>query len=475
MVHYLYRNSRRRAIAGLLSTLLFAPLALAQVLNRPHNQVPPADDNQTQINAKPKKRGPRAIAVLELLPGGSARLVPVALWIDDRYYDASLYGANPEPFALQPDTVYEATHYGEPTGFFTVQTPEQIKGSWIGDGRWKPRNAFSELKSKQPAQQAEANPAPLPADGRPTLRRPGDTSTSAASGNSGSGGSASSSSSGVKPIPDEPADRPTLKKSSPDTPTSSAASSAPPEQSSAPASQKPASVSESAAAETDPNRPLLRRGSQPQPATSTAAAADHSPAAMGTAQGQVTGTLPKLGRNSYPAVSDAGVYETRSLLYPLTSAEREEKSEQLRDLALDEIRKFASTRRAPPVPKTATITDYELRAFDLDYSNSPTLVLTATLPVEGAKSARGGEFDYYVTVVAHESVDNTPIKIFAMVSDSNHLDAYPRMDIIDAVDADANGRGDLLFRQYFDTSISYSLYRVYPYQMEKVFEGGSSL
>jgi hypothetical protein len=47
------------------------------------------------------------------------------------------------------------------------------------------------------------------------------------------------------------------------------------------------------------------------------------------------------------------------------------------------------------------------------------------------------------------------------------------MEIIDALDADANGRGDLLFRQYSDVAISYSLYRVYPYEMKKVFEGGS--
>ena len=98
------------------------------------------------------------------------------------------------------------------------------------------------------------------------------------------------------------------------------------------------------------------------------------------------------------------------------------------------------------MPKGATITDYDLRAYDLDFSNSPTFVLTAALPVEGAKALRGGEFDYYVTVVAREDINGTPIKIFSVVSDSNHLDAFPRMEMVDAVDADANGRGDLLFR-----------------------------
>jgi len=78
-------------------------------------------------------------------------------------------------------------------------------------------------------------------------------------------------------------------------------------------------------------------------------------------------------------------------------------------------------------------------------------------------------------VVAREDINGIPIKIFSAVSDTNHLDSFPRMEMVDAVDADANGRGDLLFRQYSDVGISYGLYRVYPYDMQKVFEGGSSM
>jgi hypothetical protein len=140
-----------------------------------------------------------------------------------------------------------------------------------------------------------------------------------------------------------------------------------------------------------------------------------------------------------------------------------------------EIRNFIGKRNTPAVAKTAALTDYDLRAFDLDYSNSPTLVFTGMLPVESAKSLRGGAFDYFVTVVAREDVNGAPIKIFSSVTDSNHLDAFSRMEIVDAVDADANGRGDLLFRQYSDTGVNYSLFRVYPYEMKKVFEGGSGV
>ena len=175
------------------------------------------------------------------------------------------------------------------------------------------------------------------------------------------------------------------------------------------------------------------------------------------------------------------------MLYPMTPAEREEKARALLPMAMEEIRNYASKRNAPALPKTAAITDYDVRAFDLDFSNSPTLVLTARLSLPaaalaGAKQAAGktkpltaGAAEYFVTLVARLDINSQPIKIFTSVTDANHLDAFPRLQIIDAVDADANGRGVLLFRQYSDTSLNYGLYRVFPYQMVKVFEGGAGL
>lgn len=159
----------------------------------------------------------------------------------------------------------------------------------------------------------------------------------------------------------------------------------------------------------------------------------------------------------------------------MATNERQSLGEPMSRMAMDEVRKYAGKHNGPPPAKTATITDYDLRGFDLDYSNSPTLVLSAKLAVTPAKGTHGGEFDYFVTVVAKVDLNGTPQKIFSVVSDTNHLDAYPRMQIIDAVDADANGRGDLLFRQYSDTGISYALFRVFPYQMEKIFEGGAGM
>ncbi len=485
-------NRAWRPVAGLLAIALLSLSGAAQVLqDRTHDQQPPPS-NAPRINTKPSKRGPRAIAVLEFLPGGRARLVPVALWIDDHYYDASLYGSNPEPMALQPETVYEATDYGEPTGLFTVTNPTEIKGNWVGDGSWKPQLALDDKLAKQAAKQPiPKSRASSDDDERPILRRPGSTESSSGSGNSGAGSSgapsasagktASSAGSAPPPSDDDDSDRPTLKAS----PTASAPASQPTVKNDASQGQ-PSSPQNSGEAgdENDPNRPVLRRGApaaQPSNAASAASAQPASPALnqsvakMQAAQGKLMATMNGLGHRSYPAVSDAGTYETRSLLYAMNSAERSQKSQQMIALALDDIRAFISKRNAPALPKNATITDYELRAFDLDYSNSPTLVLTARLAVPTAKALRGGDFDYFATVVARVDINGQPIKIFSSVTDSNHLDAFSRMEIIDAVDADANGRGDLLFRQYSDTGINYSLYRVFPYQMQKIFEGGSGV
>jgi hypothetical protein len=227
--------------------------------------------------------------------------------------------------------------------------------------------------------------------------------------------------------------------------------------------------------ENDPSRPVLRRGKpEGQPATVlSTSVADIAPSKSNASPGKAGVTSAIM--HSYPAVSDAGPFEPRSLLYSINDTERAAKSEQMSALALDEIRKFISQRHTPALPKVAAITNSDLRSYDLDYHNNPTLVFTGSIPVAGAKAFSGGEFHYFVTVVAHEDINGAPVKIFSSVTDSNHLDAFPRLEIIDAVDADANGRGDLLFRQYSDTGISYSLYRVFPYDMQKVFEGGSGV
>ena len=484
--HVFQRVAVLIAVASFLVTL-----AGAQVLKRPHDDQPTPDQNQSKVNSKSPKKYPRAIGVLEFLPGGATRLVPVALWIDDRFYDASLYAANPVPMAVEPETVYEATNYGERLGLFTISNAQEFKGTWVAAGKWKPRAALDEKLAADAARQPKPKPKTTDMDDeRPTLKRSGESGPSSGAssgsarssagsagasggGNSGAGPSSSgrASSAGTPSTAEDDPNRPTLKKPAPATPPPTSQSASSTQTASA------SSVSSSAVSpdENDPNRPMLRRGKPTQSSTaSTAAFADLEETKPSAAKGKGSTNAMTITR-SYPAVSYAGPFETRSLLYAMNDSEHASKTEQMSALALDEIRKFIAQRHSPALPKEAAITSPDLRSYDLDYHNNPTLVFTAALPVAGVKAFGGGDFSYFVTIVAHEDYNGLPVKIFSSVSDSNHLDAFPRMEIIDAVDADANGRGDLLFRQFSDTGISYSLYRVFPYDMQKIFEGGSGV
>jgi hypothetical protein len=487
MTHYLYRKLALRAIAAAMAIFLAVTIAPAQ--DRQQQQRSPS------TTTRKAKRGPRAIAVVEFLPGGGIRLVPIAIWIDGRYYDASLYSANPAPMAIEPQTVYEAQSLGEPTGTFTITQPRQVDGAWMADGSWRPHLAMDEQVAAKAAKEAANKPKPDPSksvftddagDGRPVLKRapgsgadtagssqPSQTTTpsdpdrptmkrpagesSSKPADSSSGGSTSTVASQTR-VDDNDPNRPVMKRQPAPTSTSDSSSSN--------SGAMPMTQAAAASNDNDPNRPVLSHTGKLKPQITSDAM---------SAKNDVPFTTGMKGAKAYPAISDASDYHGRPLLYAMSPGERHTQEQQVLKLAMDEIRAFAAKRNGPAVPKTATITDYDARAYDLDYSSSPTIVLTAKLPVAATKGLPAGDFAYFVTLVARVDINDQAQKIFASVTDSRHLDAYPRMELIDALDADANGRADLLFRRYSDTGISYGLYRVSPYQIEKIFEGGSSL
>jgi len=461
-VTHLYRKSRAYAIGFSLGVflLLSSTGAFGQrpELRRPGDQ---SSAPSEQVPAKKSKRGARAIGVVEFLPGGATRLVPVALWIDGKYYDASLYQANPAPLAVEPGTVYEGQSFGEPAGLFVVNMPKLSNAGWTAQGNWTPRRAMDEQLAAQAAKQPKATAKQSKAiftggadEGPPVLRRPGEQSSSAPKNEPQSQPAATAASNTPPPTSDDnDPNRPVLRKPVEQT----SASAAPPSQ---PPSTQPPN-------QNDSDRPLLTRGAQP-----TASAP--KPATKAPVPGSEKATKTSSDKlHSLVAVSDAGKYENRSLLYTTTPERQQQLAQAMLGLALADVRAFADQHpTGPKVPKSAEIKDYDLRSFDLDFSNSATLVLTAKLPLPVASTK---PFAYYVTFVAHLDINGDPVKAFSSVTDTSHLDVFPRLELVDALDADANGRGDLLFRQYSDTGINYGLYRVFPYQMEKIFEGGSSL
>ena len=68
-----------------------------------------------------KAKGPRALALVEWpANGGSPRVIPVTILVDGRYYDASIYKADPVPMALEPGNVYEVEQSGASIGMVTL-------------------------------------------------------------------------------------------------------------------------------------------------------------------------------------------------------------------------------------------------------------------------------------------------------------------------------------------------------------------
>jgi hypothetical protein len=116
--------------------------------------------------------------------------------------------------------------------------------------------------------------------------------------------------------------------------------------------------------------------------------------------------------------------------------------------------------------------DVQLRVFDLSNSNEPVLVLMANAQIpKSAKQNAGSEVQYMVTLVAREDIYGDLHKAYANVTDSQHLDVLPRVELVDAVDADGDGRGELLFRQVSDAGSAFVIDRVIGNQLWPLFQG----
>jgi hypothetical protein len=156
-------------------------------------------------------------------------------------------------------------------------------------------------------------------------------------------------------------------------------------------------------------------------------------------------------------------------------------------LAATQLRTQASTasKETAPAQKTASarksgksvgklptpaLDDVSLRIFDLSNSNEPVLVLSArTHPAAGATESF--EEPKEITLIARTNLEGELKKLFFSQTDSRHLDVSPRMELIDAVDADGDGRGELLFRRTSDNGSAYAIYRVTSDHLWPLFEG----
>ena len=181
------------------------------------------------------------------------------------------------------------------------------------------------------------------------------------------------------------------------------------------------------------------------------------------------------------AISDAGGPDPRPYTYDMKPAEEASYRSKMLDLAAAQLRAKggAGTKEPPPAHKKSSVgksagpdlDDVRLRVFDLSSSNEPILVLSAkTHPA--AVSANGSiEEPQEITLIARTNLEGELKKLFFSQTDSRHLYAAPRMELIDAVDADGDGRGELLFRRTSDDGSAYAIYRITADGLWPLFEG----
>ena len=461
---------KRRTILGALAGLLAAMPMAAQY---------PGQVSKNQKDAPEL----RSIAVLEwegdLGKPKASRLVPVAVLDGGELQDGGIYLARPEPLAVVPEVEYQLEEDGKPAGLFDIKNAGQQQGSWVGFGAWRPMPVPHKPSAKELAK------VDVDDDGgsdQPVLHRKRHADEAPAKG---AGDSSKSGDDGGQGAPSDP-DRPVLHKktTADDKPSSTAdnsgqgdaASNAPsdtPSDPDRPVLKKQKERAQAAADEgsvesvendTDPDRPRLKRGK------ASGDAIDVAPTLTG---------FPQVLQQAV-AVSDAKNRPAHPWDYSWASADDEaEMKASLEDMARDALglnappapvktKRTATTRKAakPVAPaEPAPLLDERFRVFELAYGSGATLVLSAHTDGPPAQQK-------FVTIVAQPDLYGNALVLLKNVTDGAHLDEKPRMRLVDAVDALADNRGELLFELRGNTQRQFALYRVLRGQAEQLFVTG---
>jgi hypothetical protein len=493
--------------------------------------------NLPQANKKPKGKDPRAVGILQL-NGSKGTLVPVAILIDGRFYDASAYKADPIPMALESGTVYEVEREGDSQGFFTVNgalhsTTAGSANPWVGSGTYLPPGAEAARSTRK----AENVPVGLNDNGDepPRLTRKesstkndsagsdhpaGDKTegTGTASPKSGNG-SASSGPAGQGAAPgsgtatgDKNTDHSTQPKSS----STSTGESSPPSSSQTPPAQtspgqSPPGQTEGAkipspqlspSAGSDQNyyRPTLRRGKPTTvpPPDEDEAATKKTGKVDAVATAAPAGAAKGADMKVMAAISDAGGPDPQSYKFFWKTGEEEERRGQMVTLAEKEVRAYAAALVKNQISAQASskgvgsktagvkttgaktkaskdvqpvLENVQFYGFDVWLNNQLVMILTADAHLPSTSSdtsaTPGG---YSVTVVGRTDIYGNLQKLYTAVTDKFHLDVTPRLELIDVVDADGDGRGELLFRETTDAGNGYLIYRATADRLWKMFD-----
>jgi len=503
--------------AGLIA--LVAGTAFSTRIAAAQEELPQINPGERKIPQK-KDLGPRALALLKLTPDGKTSLLPITILINDKFWDATAYKADPVPMALESGTVYEAERTGTSLGLFTVGSALHSKAPnvlspWLATGAWAPagsekadtdhtaaivpvgidtsdqppRLTRDPSREHLPEQTSAANtkpasgPAPSSGSGSgdepPRLTKPADSSPSQPA-------AAPAPSTGASPA------------GSPSTTGSAPPSNPSPRSTTSPAGSKPAAKPEegpkppaSDSGATDANRPRLRRG---RPTTSvpdeevpgygkpgSEPAVSAGKAAAPADQGQF---------QLIPAISDAKGPEPHSFAFEWLKGEEDERRQQVTALAKEQLRAYLqaqakarispvaeekkTSRHAPaPKPREPILDNVQMNTYDLWLSNQPVIVFSAEAhlpPPASGQASPESEMKYSILLVAYPDIYNNLHKLYVGVTDKYHLDLTPRLQLVDAVDADGDGRGELLFRETTDAGGGWVIYRATADKLWKMFD-----
>lgn len=457
----------------------------------------------------------RAIAVLEWTgePGKpkASRLVPVAVLDAGQLQDGGVYLARPEPMALFPEVEYELEQNGQPVGLYDIGNAGQQQGSWVGFGSWKPMPNAKPKPSAQELAKTRFDDDDVQSDVPVLHRKHHDDDAPSSGSSSGSGGDSS-----APAQPSDP-DRPVLHKkpsgdstdnstsgagspsgasSNPASTSTPASGSSPAPDSGGPVLHKKDDSSGSSPASTagsdDPDRPVLKKSKKSQPADTASVESvaddtdpDRPKLKRGKSSGDNIEIAPSLvglpqDAQQMVAVSDAKNHPVHPWTFSWSNPDDETRMKSaLEDMARSALGlnpppakpapKRSTTRKstkpAPPPPPPAPLVDEQFRVFELAYGSGATLVLSARTGGPPAQQK-------FVTIIAQPDLYGNVLVLLKNVTDGSHLDEKPRMRLIDAVDALADNRGELLFELRGATQRQFALYRVLRGQAEQLFVTG---
>jgi len=511
-----------------------------------------------KVNPKPETVV-RAVGVYEwtgdLTKPTASRFVPVTIFIDGDLEDAGIYKPQPVPFALLSGNVYELQDAGLPKGTLVLESainaklPEGAPGpafdeGWTGYGTFKSTDAPRKTAALSPSKNMPVIKVSGGDGSKPHLTdRTGDSAKKTAQPQSPSGPSAAE-----KSDPPGDPDRPTLHHRTANDPASQesgnpAGSSDPhdaerptlkrrsPEEEKADQERKKqeqkkedqASVTSNSSIADDPDRPHLHHGSgekegdQEAPrlmgipkdmhqmvAVSDAKNRDPHPFARPwedaneraailakmqafaraklAAYGIVPGVTPPsaiAGSSVNPSVDsgttplDGGPPKLRRGIPPKTEgasapiAAPANPGRSAPPAKLSTRTRRASRTRNPQAGASVPVAlaDEVLKGYTLSYGGPSTYVYMA-------HTVETGSVMRYVTLVAQDNGLGQLKVALASVTDAAHLDRTPWMRLVDAVDVEASNRASLLFELRSKSSRQFALYRVIAAKPEQIFATG---